>query len=77
MKTQKTPMRKCIGCNTSKPKKELYMQIVTALVKENGIEMDPKELELKAEAFALAKGGRSARLAGQFADSLLTQEMGK
>lgn len=23
MKTQKTPMRKCIGCNTSKPKKEL------------------------------------------------------
>ena len=61
----------------SKPKKELYMQIVTALVKENGIEMDPKELELKAEAFALAKGGRSARVAGQFADSLLTQEMGK
>ena len=61
----------------SKPKKELYMQIVTALVKENGIEMNPKELELKAEAFALAKGGRSARVAGQFADSLLTQEMGK
>ena len=23
MKTQKIPMRKCIGCNTSKPKKEL------------------------------------------------------
>lgn len=23
MKNQKVPMRKCIGCNTSKPKKEL------------------------------------------------------
>lgn len=23
MKTQKTPMRKCIGCNTSRPKNEL------------------------------------------------------
>lgn len=56
----------------SKPNKELYLQIVSALVKENGIEMDEKELALKAEAFALAKGGRSARVAGQFADSLLT-----
>ncbi len=56
----------------SKPNKELYLQIASALVKENGIEMDEKELALKAEAFALAKGGRSARVAGQFADSLLT-----
>ena len=58
----------------SKPNKALYLQIASALVKEHGIEMDEKELELKAEAFALAKGGRSARVAGQFADSLLTQE---
>ena len=57
----------------SKPNRELYMQIVSALVKANGIVMDEKELALKAEAFALAKGGRSARVAGQFADSLLTQ----
>ena len=56
----------------SKPAKALYLQIASALVKENGIEMDEKELEIKAEAFALAKGGRSARVAGQFADSLLT-----
>ena len=58
----------------SKPNKALYLQIASALVKEHGIDMDGKELELKAEAFALAKGGRSARVAGQFADSLLTQE---
>lgn len=55
----------------SKPPKALYLQIASELVKKNGIEMDAKELELKAEAFALAKGGRSARVAGQFADSLL------
>lgn len=55
----------------SKPNKELYLQIATALVKEHGIEMDEKELAIRAEAFALAKGGRSARVAGQFADSLL------
>ena len=42
-------------------------------MKKNLIEIDQKELEIKAEAFALAKGGRSARVAGQFADSLLTQ----
>ena len=57
----------------SKPNKELYIQIVSTLVKANGVEMDAKELALKAEAFALAKGGRSARVAGQFADSLITQ----
>lgn len=55
----------------SKPNKELYLQIVSALVKEHGIEIDEKELAIRAEAFALAKGGRSARVAGQFADSLL------
>ena len=59
----------------SKPNKALYIQIASALVKEHGIEMDEKELELKAEAFALAKGGRSARVAGQFADSLCTIHM--
>ena len=57
----------------SKPSKELYLQIVKELVKKNLIEIDQKELEIKAEAFALAKGGRSARVAGQFVDSLLTQ----
>lgn len=55
----------------SKPSKALYLQIASELVKKNGITMDAKELELKAEAFALAKGGRSARAAEQFADSLL------
>ena len=57
----------------SKPNKALYLQIAKALVEEHGIAMDEKELEIRAEAYALAKGGRSARVAGQFADSLLTQ----
>lgn len=57
----------------SKPNKALYLQIAKALVEEHGIVMDEKELEIRAEAYALAKGGRSARVAGQFADSLLTQ----
>ncbi len=57
----------------SKPNKALYLQIAKALVNEHGIVMDEKELEIRAEAYALAKGGRSARVAGQFADSLITQ----
>lgn len=55
----------------SKPNKQLYMQIVSALVEAHGIQMEESELALRAEAFALAKGGRSARVAEQFADSLL------
>lgn len=57
----------------SKPNKQLYMQIVSALVQAHGIKMDENELSVRAEAFALAKGGRSARVAEQFADSLACQ----
>lgn len=58
----------------SKPNKQLYMQIVSALVEAHGIKMDENELSVRAEAFALAKGGRSARVAEQFADSLACQQ---
>lgn len=56
----------------AKPNKDLYLKIVHSLAEEKNISLDPAELEIKAEAFALNKGGRSARTAGQFIDSLLT-----
>lgn len=55
----------------SKPNKALYLEIVKSLAKKFGVVMDEKELEIKAEAFALRKGNRSARCAEQFIDSLL------
>lgn len=53
-----------------KPDKALYLKIVRGLADAFGIEMDAAELELRAESFALHKGGRSARAAEQFIDSL-------
>ncbi len=58
----------------AKPNKDLYIKIVKSLAAEKGIELSETELITKAEAFALGKGGRSARTAGQFIDSLLTLE---
>jgi predicted AAA+ superfamily ATPase len=48
-----------------KPNKELYLTIVRALAARYGVPLSP-ELEAKAEAFALKKGGRSPRAARQF-----------
>lgn len=56
----------------AKPNKDLYLKIVHSLAEEKNIDIPTQELEIKAEAFALNKGGRSARTAGQFIDSLLT-----
>jgi len=55
----------------SKPDKKLYLKIVNELAKRLGVTLPQSELELKAEAFALKKGSRSARCAEQFIDSLL------
>ncbi len=55
----------------SKPNRTLYLDIVHELAKRNNIEMDINELDIKAEAFALRRGSRSARCAEQFIDSLL------
>lgn len=55
----------------SKPSKSLYLSIVHDLAKRMGVVMDKKEIELKAEQFALAKGSRSPRAALQFINSLL------
>ena len=54
-----------------KPDKKLYLEIVRRLAERFGVTMDVKELEIKAEEFALRKGNRSARCAEQFINSLL------
>ena len=54
-----------------KPNKLLFLDIVHKLAEKKGIKADSGELDIKAEAFALAKGSRSPRTAEQFINSLL------
>ncbi len=54
-----------------KPSKQLYLEIVRTLAARAGLSMDPGELAVRAEAFALGKGSRSARCAEQFVASLV------
>lgn len=54
----------------SKPNKELYLRIVKSLAEKRSLDIDQSKLYIEAEAFALRKGGRSARAARQFVDSL-------
>lgn len=58
----------------SKPNKELYLKIVHKLAEAKKINLKNAELDSLAEAFALRKGGRSARAAEQFTDLLLSRE---
>ena len=53
-----------------KPDKKLYLEIVRKLAERYALTIGQEELEIKAEAFALKKGNRSARCAEQFIDSL-------
>ena len=62
-----------IHVSFSKPGKETFLHIVHHLAEEKGISMPTEELDLLAERFALERGGRSARLARQFIDGLLSQ----
>ncbi|MBQ8266836.1 MAG: ATP-binding protein [Clostridia bacterium] len=57
----------------SKPNKETFLNIVHHLAQQSGIDMSKDELNLLAERFALERGGRSARLARQFIDGLLSR----
>lgn len=57
-----------------KPDKRTYLDIVHHLAAESGLSQEPDELDVLAERFALDKGGRSARAAKQFIDSLTTAE---
>ena len=59
-----------------KPNKQTYLDIVRHLAQEHGIDCDPTELDLQAERFALGRGGRSARAAKQFVDSLIAEKKG-
>ena len=54
-----------------KPNKQTYLDIVRHLADERGVVYDPAQLEIQAERFALGRGGRSARAATQFVDSLI------
>ena len=55
----------------SRPNKKLYLDIVHELANRAGLDIDTKELDLKAEAYALGKGSRSARAAEQFIKNLV------
>lgn len=57
-----------------KPNKETYLHIVTHLAEEKGINIPKDEMYVLAERFALEKGGRSARAAKQFVDSILVKK---
>lgn len=57
----------------SKPSKQTFLHIVHHLAAENDICMPEEQIDLLAERFALERGGRSARLARQFIDGLLSR----
>ena len=57
-----------------KPTRATYLDIVHHLAAQRGVEMDEKELDTQAEAFALRRGGRSARAATQFVDNLVAKQ---
>lgn len=57
----------------SKPNKYEYLDIVKGLVDIHGINIDEEKLEMEAERFAIERHGRSARVAKQFINSLLSK----
>ena len=54
--------------------KRTYLHIVHTLAQQSGLDQTEEELERLAEQYALERGGRSARLARQVIDRLLTQQ---
>lgn len=51
-----------------KPDKAVYLDLVNKIAQQYELKTDKEELELKAEQFALGKGGRSPRVAKQFVE---------
>ena len=58
----------------NKPDKNTYLDIVAKLAEQYGTGSFDDEMAASAERFALERGGRSARLARQFIDSLLSKK---
>lgn len=56
-----------------KPDKKTFLHIVHHLAEAHNINMEDSELDLLAERFALERGSRSARLARQFVDGILSK----
>ncbi|MBR1747649.1 MAG: DUF815 domain-containing protein [Clostridia bacterium] len=57
-----------------KPNKASYLNIVKKIADDARLTYDEQDLFARAERFALSRGGRSARLARQFIDSLIAME---
>lgn len=62
-----------IQVSFKKPDKKTYLNIVKHLCVQDGIKISWETLEKEAERFALERGGRSARVARQFVDILLSE----
>ncbi|MBQ8624381.1 MAG: ATP-binding protein [Oscillospiraceae bacterium] len=62
-----------IHISFSKPNKETFLRIVRHLAETENVDVPTAELEAGAERLALERGGRSARLARQYIDSLLAK----
>lgn len=56
------------------PSKDSYLEIVKAIAHRNKININDDELFVRAEQWALERGGRSPRRARQFIDSLASKE---
>ena len=52
----------------SKPDKQLFLSVVRDLARQYSLKMPEDEVCAKAEAFAIARGGRSPRVAKQFVE---------
>lgn len=52
------------------PDKREFLHILTQILADRGLTVDPRRLELEAERYALNKGGRSPRAAKQLADMI-------
>ena len=63
-----------LSVNFSAPSKQDYLDIVAAIAAQRGVDMEQDELFRKAESWALDRGGRSARCARQFIDSLFVSK---
>ena len=62
-----------LAVNFGKPDKSQYLEIIHELALQYGVE-DIDDIDMRAERFALERGGRSPRVARQFVDHLKSME---